>query len=486
GGTGDDLCDADVLRLLRRRSLAALRSQVEPVSQQALGVFLPRWQGVRPVGRDVVSATGDLRGADGVARVVEQLAGVVMPASAVETHVLPARVVGYTPALLDELMTAGQVLWAGHGSLGAHDGLVSLHPTDVADLTLPPADAPPDGPVHTAVLEALAGGGGWLLGPLTARIAGSSDEPVTAQLVTAALWDLVWAGLVTNDGWAPLRAWLAARTTAHRTPRATPRGRTLSGRLALRPTGLARPTAPSGRARLGQGRWSLLPPRVEDPTQRAHASAAQLLDRHGVWSRATAATEGLSGVELGNVYRVLSALEESGQVRRGYFVEHLGGSQFALPGAVDRLRVDAQTAERTDLLGTGADPTPQVVVLAAADPANPYGAALAWPARDAHLPPGSPGHRPGRKAGALVVLADGALTAYVERGARSLLTWSTDPVVLAAAAQGLAAVVPRTGRLTVTRIDGQDIPGPGLDTPAATALRDAGFRLTPRGLRLAV
>ncbi len=485
GGTGDELCDADVLRLLRRRSLATLRSQVEPVSQQALGVFLPRWQGVRPVGRDAVSATGDLRGTDGVARVVEQLAGVVMPASAVETHVLPARVVDYAPAMLDELMTAGQVLWAGHGSLGAHDGMVSLHPAEVADLTMPPASAPPDGPVHAAVLEALAAGGGWLLGPLTVRVAGSSDDPVTEQLVTAVLWDLVWAGLVTNDGWVPLRAWLAARTTAHRTPRAAPRGRTLSGRLALRPAGLARPSAPSGRARLGQGRWSLLPPRVVDPAQRAHAWAAQLLDRHGVWSRATAGTEGLSGVELGNVYRVLSALEESGQVRRGYFVEHLGGSQFALPGAVDRLRVDAQTAERGDLLETGTEPAPQVVVLAAADPANPYGAALAWPARDGHLRPGSAGHRPGRKAGALVVLADGMLVGYVERGARSLLTWSEDPAVLAAAAQGLAAVASRTGRLTVARIDGADVPGPGLDTPVAAALRDAGFRLTPRGLRLA-
>lgn len=476
GGTGDELCDADVLRLLRRRSLATLRSQVEPVSQQALGVFLPRWHGVGPVGRDIVSATGDLRGVDGVTRVVEQLAGVVMPASAVETHVLPARVPDYSPAMLDELMTAGQVLWAGHGSLGAHDGMVSLHPADVADLTLPRADVLPDGPVHAAVLEALAGGGGWLLGPLTAKVSSAVDQAVDEQTVTTVLWDLVWAGLVTNDGWAPLRAWLAVRTTAHRTPRAAPRGRALSGRLALRPAGVARPTAPSGRARLGQGRWSLLPPRVEDPTQRAHAMAAQLLDRHGVWSRATAGTEGLSGVELGNVYRVLSALEDSGQVRRGYFVEHLGGSQFALPGAVDRLRGDAQTAERTDLLGTGTDPAPQVVVLAAADPANPYGAALAWPARD--------GHRPGRKAGALVVLADGALAAYVERGARSLLTWSTDPVVLAAAAQGLVVVGPRTGRLTVARIDGADVPGPGLDTPAATALREAGFRLTPRGLRL--
>jgi len=494
GGTGDELCDAEVLRLLRRRSLAVLRSQVEPVSQQTLGVFLPRWQGVRPValstggargagvGHGALSATGDLRGVNGVARVVEQLAGVMMPASAVETHVLPARVVDYAPAMLDELMTAGEVLWAGHGSLGAHDGMVSLHPTEVADLTLPPVDAPPDGPLHAAVLAALAGGGGWLLAPLTAKVAslvepppdGSSvEQRVTEQRVTEVLWDLVWAGLVTNDGWAPLRAWLAARTTAHRQRPTPPRGRALSGRLALR---TARAPLASPR---GQGRWSVLPARTDDPTVRAHATAAQVLDRHGVLSRAVASMEGLSGAELGNVYRVLGTLEESGQVRRGYFVEHLGGSQFALPGAVDRLRVDAQTVDRTGLLDDAAKATPpQVVVLAATDPANPYGAALAWPGREASS------HRPGRKAGALVVLVDGALACYVERGARTLLTFTEEDEALASAASGLADIVSRTGRLTLARIDGLDVPGPGLESPAATALRDVGFRPTPRGLRL--
>ena len=143
GGTGDEFCDADVLRTLRRRSLAALRAEVEPVAPQALGVFLPRWQGVQPVGRSGrSSATGSLRGVDGVARVVEQLAGAVLPASALETHVLPARVTDYSPAMLDELTAAGEVVWAGHGALAGHDGLISLHPAAVADLTLPPVPGP--------------------------------------------------------------------------------------------------------------------------------------------------------------------------------------------------------------------------------------------------------------------------------------------------------------------------------------------------------
>ncbi|MCL2668578.1 MAG: DEAD/DEAH box helicase, partial [Micrococcales bacterium] len=480
GGVGDELCDADVLRMVRRRSLATLRAQVEPVPQQALGVFLPRWQGVRPVGgAGTVSATGGLHGVDGLARVVEQLAGVVLPASAVETHILPARIADYTPAMLDELMVSGEVLWSGHGRLGTGDALVALHPAATADLTLPAADPPPGTPLHTAVLAALAGGGGWLLTPLTAQVANTlhnpgpdgeppSPTPVTETSVADALWDLVWSGLVTNDAWAPLRAWLSTGRTAHRTRTPTPRGRSQAGRLSLRPTPIA--TVPPR----GMGRWSVLPPREPDATIRAHATAAQLLDRHGVFSRAVAGAEGLTGAQLGAVYRVLRALEESGQVRRGYFVEHLGGSQFALPGAVDRLRTDAQTAEPPPDDAHPRDP--HVVVLAAADPANPYGAALAWPGRE--------GHRPGRKAGALAVLADGALAAYVERGAHTLLTWTQDPTILTPTAHALAAVVPRTGRLTIARIDAADVPGPATDTPAARALRTAGFRLTPRGLRL--
>ncbi|MFC8192729.1 DEAD/DEAH box helicase [Cellulomonas sp. NPDC057328] len=551
GGTGDEFCDADVLRTLRRRSLAALRAQVEPVDPQAVGVFLPRWQGVQPSGRPSGGGSG-LRGVDAVARAVEQLAGFAVPASALETHVLPARVPDYVPAMLDELTAAGEVLWAGHAALAGHDGLVSLHPTSVADLTLAPVtdlddpDAPASGPVHRAVLAALEGGGAWFLGPLVERVtalwlpADDDDAPPPASGVLDALWDLVWAGRVTNDGLGPLRAWLGTGSTAHRTRSAPARGRPLRPRLGLRAgarLGMTGPAAGAGTGGVralgatavqgsGAGRWSLLPAREPDPTVRAHALAAQLLDRHGVLTRAVAPAEQVSG-RFADVYRVLSALEQSGQVRRGYFVERLGGSQFALPGAVDRLRVDAEVVDRareratlrreqtTSELGAllpwqevpapawsapaGPDvwdpsahdaapgpegPGPWVVVLAATDPANPYGAALAWPDPPEQV---TVRHRPGRKAGALVVLVDGALVLYLERGGRTLLTFSDDAAVLGAAADALVEAARRrhAGRLTVGRIDGAEVlSGDVLSSPAATALTGAGFVTTPRGLRL--
>ena len=583
GGTGEDWCDLEVLRVLRRRSLAALRAEVEPVTQPSLGVFLPRWQGVveldRPAagepggaGRtDGTGATGRprrsparLRGVDGVARVVEQLAGTAVPASAWETLVLPARVTDYAPAMLDELTSAGEVLWAGHGTLAGRDGLISLHPAATADLTLPPAtdresDGHLAGEVHTAVLDALAGGGAYFLAGLVERVRGalgaavpdvgatraapSPDPsvgaaavpqavPVTAGAVTEALWDLVWAGWVTNDGLAVLRARLAASSggTVHRVRRQAPRGRALTGRAL---GGIAlRPGRPAGHAD-APGRWSLLPDREPDVTVRSHALAVQLLDRHGVLTRAVAGSEGIGG-RFTAVYRVLSGLEEAGKVRRGYFVEHLGGSQFALPGAVDELREDARDA-LDDLAGPGDDASASpgrtgsvddrgralpTVVLAATDPANPYGAALAWPSppaeggtREAHgsgptateraadgttpSPAGTehastssrrPGaHRPGRKPGAVVVLVGGALALYVERGGRTVLSFTRDVGLLAAAARGLAttAAAGRLGRLTLQRVDGADVLDRAtLDGAVATALVAAGFAATPRGLRL--
>ena len=540
GGTGDEFCDADVLRRLRQRSLAALRAQVEPVDPQSLGVFLPQWQGVQPVGR---RPTG-LRGVDAVARAVEQLAGFAVPASALETHVLPARVPDYVPAMLDELTAAGEVLWAGHAPLAGHDGLVSLHPTAVADLTLPPVpdlddpDAPASDRTHRAVLGALEGGGAWFLPALVERVAAvwlDDDAPPDAPAVLAALWDLVWAGRVTNDGLGPLRTWLAGGSTAHRTRTAPARGRPLRPRLGLRAGARTGPTvaardgagarATGSAAGAGAGRWSLLPAREPDVTVRAHALAAQLLDRHGVLTRAVAPAEGVAG-RFAAVYRVLTALEQSGQVRRGYFVERLGGSQFALPGAVDRLRTDAEVVERArqraadrrdaapasgprlpwqdvppPSWGAPSGPrawtpgapeprasredAPWAVVLAATDPANPYGAALAWP----DAPDGRDGarHRPGRKAGALVTLVDGALVLYLERGGRTLLTFTDDTTTLAVAAEALAVTTRarRTGRLTVERIDGaQVLSADVLASPAAVALAAAGFLTTPRGLRL--
>ena len=517
GGVGDEFCDADVLRTLRRRSLAALRSEVEPVDPRVLGVFLPRWQGIDPGPLTVGPGhrSGALRGLDGLARAVEQLAGAVVPASALETHVLPARVADYSPALLDELTAAGEVLWAGHGALAGNDGLVSLHPAAVADLTLPlvgPIEpgGPADTPVHRAVLDALTGGGAYFLSGLVGRVgqllAGLDDDPtgphrtVTQSEVTAALWDLVWAGLVTNDGLAPLRARLGAGRTAHRTHPVPPRSHSLARvpRLGLR-GGPARSDRPMS-AVIGQeagGRWSLLPEREPDPTLRAHALAAQLLDRHGVLTRAVAPAEGIAG-QFGPVYRVLAALEQAGQVRRGYFVEHLGGSQFALPGAVDRLRADARTVERAvarsaerdaDASADRPGEPPFVVALAATDPANPYGAALAWPAPGSAptVDPSAGYHRPGRKAGAVVVLVDGALVLYVERGGRTVLTFTADDALLTPAAARLAESIRagRLGRITLARADGAELlAGDALRGPLGRALAAAGFAPTPRGLRL--
>ena len=490
GGSGVDFCDAEVLRTLRRRSLAALRSEVEPVPQEALGVFLPRWQSV-----------GALRGADGVFRVVEQLAGAELPASALETQVLPSRVTDYSPAMLDELTTAGEVVWCGHhtvpGSRGSQDGIVSLHLAETASLTLPLLDAAvthAPGTLHALVLTALSGAGGYFL-PQLAEVVGA---PVNDVL--GVVWDLVWEGRVTNDGFGPVRARLGQRAA---TPR--PRSVTRPGRMGRRPR-LAVMSAPGTGSLLrgpdagGGGRWSALPERDTDPLRRTHALATVLLDRHGVLSRAVASAENVSG-RYGDIYRVLATLENAGQVRRGYFVEHLGGSQFALPGAVDLLRAVDNEGSRAS-----SRPAPSVATcLAATDPANPYGAALAWPLPTAMsaagdesdgTSPGTPGgpgaavaaHRPGRKVGAQVVLVDGALALFLERSGRSLVSFTTDPQRLGPAARALAdAFAAGTlSRSHIRRIDGQDalVGASGIDRPPTlSALLEAGFSATPSGVR---
>ncbi len=216
------------------------------------------------------------------------------------------------------------------------------------------------------------------------------------------------------------------------------------------------------------GRWSLLPDRDRDPTRRAHATAEHLLERHGVVTRGAVVSERVPG-GFAAVYKVLAAFEDSGRCRRGYFVEGLGAAQFGTAGAIDRLRTFSEPP-------TGPEP-PEAVALAATDPANPYGAALAWPE--------ATGHRPGRKAGALVVLVEGHLVLYVERGGRTLLTWSEEPEQLGPAARALADAVRRgaLGRLTVERVDGSQLLGSG-ETPLRVALREAGFVATPKGLRI--
>jgi ATP-dependent helicase Lhr and Lhr-like helicase len=467
GGQGLDYCDAEVLRTLRRRSLAALRAEVEPVPAVDLARFLPGWQGVG----------GRARGVEGVLRAVEQLAGAWLPASALETLVIPSRVPGYTPALLDELTAAGEVIWSGHGSLPGEDGWVALHPADLAPLTLPDQD--PDfqpGELHLKVLEALTGGGAYFFRTLSDAVGGPDD-----QVLVEALWELVWAGLISNDTLAALRSRLSGGRPAHRSRSAPPRARygTGGGRYGA----LRAARAAGGRAatpgRTGPpaaaGRWSLLPERESDTTARAHALAEVLLERHGVVTRGAVMAERVVG-GFAAAYRVLSGFEDAGRVRRGYFVEGLGASQFATTGAVDRLRASARPLGETP----GSEGGLRTVVLAAADPANPYGAALPWPVREGD----SPGHRPGRKVGGVVILVDGALTLYVERGGRSLLSWTEDPDLLRATADALALAVREgaLGKLTVERADGAGVLFG--DQPLARALETAGFRATPRGLRL--
>ncbi|MGW7578607.1 Lhr family helicase [Streptomyces sp. NPDC054765] len=501
-GIGQEWCDAQVLRRLRRRSLAALREELEPVPPAALAAFLPQWQHLgapRPAPASGVpaplgGASHGLRGIDGLVRAIEQLQGAPVPASALEKLVLPSRVGGYTPALLDELTTTGEVLWAGAGALPGKDGWVMLHLADAAPLLLPQPLPLELTALHESLLTALAPGYGLFFRQLADQVRATTHPDATDPQLADALWDLAWSGRLTNDTLAPLRALLGsgrtAGSTAHRARRAVPRGR--YGSLTAATGRSGRPTASrSGPPTVG-GRWSLLPAPEPDPTHRAHALARTLLDRHGIVTRGAVAAEGVEG-GFSAAYRVLAAFEESGQARRGYVVEGLGAAQFAMDGAVDRLRAVSTQRERTadDALPDDGPAGPRrggpqrAVVLAAADPANAYGAALSWPE-----PPEGSTHKPGRKAGSLVVLVDGELTLYLERGGKTLLIWpcghepapaATDTRLrLAVEALTDAARAGALGTLTTERINGTS----ALTSPYATALESAGFHPTPRGLRL--
>ena len=444
---GDDTewCDVEVLRRLRMRSLAAIRGSVEPVTPEAFARFLPVWQHVsRP-----------LSGIDGVVAAIDQLAGVPLPASAWESLILPARVSDYTPALLDELTAAGDVIWSGHGSLPGRDGWVALHPADAAPYTLaPPEDEPAADSLDRRVLDALAVGGAYFAAQLR-DAAGAENE----QSVTDALWRLTWSGHVTNDTFAPLRSLTGGGSQAHRTTRRPPRARLFRGAALPRPSAPPRPTGVGGR-------WSLLPAPESDASARATASAALLLDRYGVVTRGSVQSEGLPG-GFAQAYRVLAGFEQAGHCRRGYLIEGLGAAQFAASATIDRLREFAALP----------DPAPlRAVTLAATDPANPYGAALAWPTIEGVT------HRPGRKAGGVVVLVDGMLVVYLERGGKSALVFTDNEEVLAAAALDLAttARARRLDTLTVEQVNGAFVYG----SATARALRGAGFVESPRGLTL--
>jgi ATP-dependent Lhr-like helicase len=466
GGSGREWLDAEVLRRLRRRSLAALRREVEPVPTEAMARFLGAWQGVGPAGPRSADP-------DALFRVVEQLQGAAVPASALERQVLAARLPGYHPGLLDQLCASGEVVWAGSGALGSDDGWVGLYLADGAPLLLPEPLPVELSPLAQQARDALADRGAMFFRQLADAVGSSNDSELLL-----ALWELVWAGHVTNDTLAPLRALVTGGS------RPTTRRRAATRRYGRRGMPTSSRTGPPAAA----GRWSLIPataagsqpapephpssgPAAADPTRRLHAVAEQLLDRHGVLTRGAVVAERIPGGFAG-VYPVLKVMEEAGRCRRGYFVDGLGGAQFAVPGAVDRLRAL-----------TDPPSSPQTQVLAAADPANPYGAALAWPERTAAGSTGErPGHRPGRKAGAVVILVDGDLVLYVERGGRTLLTFTDDPDRLARAADALALAVRdgALGRLAVEKADGETV----FDSPLARALTEAGFRPTARGLRL--
>ncbi|MEE6297102.1 ATP-dependent helicase [Georgenia wangjunii] len=462
-----DLCDADVLRRIRRRSLAHLRAEVEAVPQSALGAYLPRWQYVG-------GGTGPRSEGPGLAVVLDQLAGARVPASALEQLVLPARVEGYAPTQLDELTAAGEVLWAGAGSLPGVDGYLTLVPADAPELLPEPEPLPEGSAVHEALLDVLADGGGRFFRDLVGAVRERLEAQPAADEVLEALWDLVWAGHVTNDTLAPVRARLAGGRPTHTARQRPPRPRAALSRrrmLISAATGGAPLVAAPPSA---VGRWSLLTRTVPDATARALAMCAALLERHGVLTRGAAGLEDLPG-GFATAYPVLARLEEAGKVRRGYFIEGLGAAQFALPECVELLRA-APGGRR------GEDGARTAVVLAATDPANPYGAALPWPpaGEDERGERG----RPRRAAGAVVVLVDGALVLHVERGGRTVLSFSQDPTVLGAAADELARVAASDalGRLTVQRIDGA--PALGARSAVTEALDEAGFMVTPRGLRL--
>ncbi|HET6826392.1 MAG TPA: ATP-dependent helicase [Amnibacterium sp.] len=463
-GSGSEWCDVEVLRRVRRRSLAALRREVEPVDQGAFARFLPEWQHV--------TGRSSLTGVDGVAAVVEQLAGVPIPASAWESLVLPSRVRDYRPGMLDELTATGEVVWSGAGRIAGNDGWVALHLADTLPLTLPPAEETEHSPLEREVLAVLGGGGAFFFRQLAdavgapAPLGPTDTSPVTPggpdAALQDALWNLVWAGLVTNDTFAPVRSLTGSGGSAHRAPRRAPRARVYRGH--------GRPVMPSRQGPpTTAGRWGILPLPEQDLTVRAAATAELLLDRYGVVTRGSVQAEQVPG-GFALAYKTLAALEEAGRARRGYFVEHLGAAQFSTSGTVDRLRAhnrdpDDERGEVTRLC------------LAATDPANPYGAALPWPAGV-----GDGGHRPGRKAGALVVLVDGAPAAYLERGGRTVLLFTDDESVLQHAADTLAATVRGRGvaALTVEKVDGVF----SLGTPFGAALERAGFAPNPKGMRL--
>ena len=502
GGSGREWCDTAVLGTLRRRSLARLRKQVEPADPAALGRLLVAWHGIATTATPPVTTRAASNAADGgpdrLLDAIEQLQGAALAASTLETDVLPARIPRYRPRDLDLLCAAGEVVWLGAGPLGERDGRVRLYLTDALSYLHTPSAERPTGDLHDRLRAHLARYGASFFADLHLAAGG----PVGMAL--DALWDLVWAGEVTNDSPAALRAYLGGGSVVRELGR---RGRSgpFRSRRQAPPSAVGRwslvdlPSAqevpvdvangsPEG-ARAGDrvgaargaagrgdgGRTSSERGRGPTPTERARALAEQLIARHGILTRGAVLAEGVPG-GFSQIYPVLASLEEAGRLRRGYFLAGLGGAQFAQAGALERLRDLRDGTPQED------DGPPPAVVLNATDPANPYGAALPWP-----VPAGPDALKPMRAAGAYVALVDGALALYVGRGEKEVTTFlPADEPARATAGRAAALAIARwaaaTGRVNLAwaKIDGRRATG----APLAPFMAEAGVVPAGGGFRI--
>ncbi len=463
GGLHREWCDAEILRQIRRKSLAKLRREVEPVEQHTLARFFTHWQGLVTPRR---SAHGHL---DALLDAIEILQGAPVPASLFETSVLPARIADYSPTGLDTLIAAGEVAWTGVEPIGERDGRIALFLAD--KLPLLARQRPQAEPLterEEKLLAVLESTGASFFDPLH-QAAGGGYPGETVD----ALWSLVWRGLITNDSLHALRAYIAKPEST----RIHQGGRRLQTGVVFR----SRRTTPPN----AQGRWSLIPLRTRQgvsATEASHALALQLLSRYGVLLRESVAAENIPG-GFSAVYDVLKALEESGRIRRGYFVAGLGATQFALPAAVDLLRQlrNAPQAEK-----------PEFVALAAADPANPYGSILRWPdlpvaEEDAESAP----RVLTRAAYAEVILRNGQLVAWLRRNNPNVLVFlPADEPEYSQVAAGLAHFLCARGQermragsrqgVLITTVNGQPVAA----HPMARFLMDAGFYPGPLGMHL--
>ena len=444
GGVGREWVDAEVLRTVRQRSLARLRQEVEPVDSTALGRFLVHWHGL----------SRRRYGLDGLLDVIEQLQGVPIAASVLESEVLAARVHKYAPAMLDTLLAAGEVSWVGVEPLGERDGRVALYLTDHLSRLLPPdvlAARRNEGLIgrDAQMVSHLGKHGASFFGPLHDAIGGGFP-----QETVDAIWDLVWKGLLTNDTLHAVRAYVAPPERARRVPR----GSTFRSRRLVPPS--------------AEGRWALVPAAGASPTTWATAMANQLLTRHGVVARDVTAIEQLPG-GFSALYPVLRRLEETGRIRRGYFVAGLGAAQFAQPGAIDLLR-DARE-ERDEVI---------TVTVSATDPANPYGVLIPWPVLVAEDTRGAT-----RTAGARVVIVNGRLAAWISRGDRQLIVCVPDDEPdRSSVGRALARELVEIARRAPEGRRGwliEDINGkPAIEHPASQYLIEHGFASSAMGLQL--